>query len=495
MVKLIIDEINTQIDGLENLSVIDAISSQLSFMVPGAQYSFPYKSGRWDGRERLLTKTLKFPTGLLTRVCKILESFGISYVIEDKINYPRGNVDIPALVPEPYPYQKEVIKIALDKKRGTIRVATGGGKSIIIAYIAAALDVPTMIYVVSLDLLTQLRSTIESVLGTPVGIIGGGKCEIRRVTVCSVWTAGLACGERIAQTEDDEDLQRDLWEPSTQQRGAIVAAVKSARTVILDESQFAAANSIRMILRNSAAAAYKYGFSATPWRTAGDDLLLEAAFGDRICDISATELINQGYLVRPKIIFRDVPRSGKLKKSWPAVKSNYIINNEERNEMLVKNIRKLVEMGRKPLALFREIKHGEILKEMLGDDIKVRMVNGQMSMEERSGIKGEFEAGDIQVILSSTVYDQGIDLPALDALVLCGGGKSTGKAMQRIGRVVRTFAKGNKKDAIVVDTFDQAHFVREHSATRHGIYTTEPGYLVKVEPAMQAFLKKQQEDL
>jgi superfamily II DNA or RNA helicase len=116
-------------------------------------------------------------------------------------------------------------------------------------------------------------------------------------------------------------------------------------------------------------------------------------------------------------------------------------------------------------------------------------------MEERAGIKGEFEAGEIQVLLSSTVYDQGIDLPALDALVLCGGGKSTGKALQRIGRVIRTFAKGNKKDALVVETFDQAHFVREHSATRYGIYTTEPGYIVKIGPQMEAFLKKQQEDL
>lgn len=483
-----VDEVNAQIIGLDSLPIIDTISLQLSFMVPGAQYTFPFRSGRWDGRERLLTKQLKFPSGLVSRVQEILRSCGLESEVEDRISYPPAPLEVPLLKPLLYPFQEEVIINALAKKRGTVRIATGGGKSVLIAYMCAMLNIQTMVYVVSLDLLSQLHRTIERTLGVPIGIVGGGKCEIRQITVCSVWTAGLACGEKIELADENEDLARDLWEPESQQREKIKVAVRSARMVILDESQFAAAASIRMILKNSVAAAYKYGFSATPWRSGGDDILLEAAFGPKLCDISATDLIQKGYLVGPKIIFRDIPRIQKVKKNWPAVKSAYIVHNETRNQILVNNIKKLVEMGRRPLALFREIKHGKILYDMLSETLSVKMVTGQLSMEERNTIKQDFEDGKVQVLLSSVVYDQGVDLPALDALVLCGGGKSTAKALQRIGRVIRSFTSGEKKDAIVVDTFDQTHFMKDHSLIRYDIYKSEPGFTVKVEPAMQASL-------
>jgi superfamily II DNA or RNA helicase len=490
MVKISVSETDGQLIGLDNLVVIDALGQELSYGVPGAQYSLPFKTGRWDGRERLLTKQLRFPIGLLGRVCKFLTSFGVEFQIDSSVICPDANIR-QGLQPALYPYQVQVLDAALAKKSGTIQIATGGGKSVLIAHIAAALGVATMIYVVSLDLLAQLKATIEKTLGVRVGMIGGGICDIRQITVCSVWTAGLACGEKLSQSDEDDETAHDFWEPSTVERGMIVAAVRSARLVMLDESQFAAANSIRMIMKNSVAAAYRYGFSATPWRTSGDDILLEAAFGEKICSISASELISQGYLVQPKIVFRDIPKPEvKLPRKWPAVKARYIVDNEVRNQILVKNIEKLVQMGRKPLALFRELRHGKILFEMLSESMRVRMVSGMLDLNERMAIKQEFENGQVDLILGSVVYDQGLDLPSLDALILCGGGKSTAKALQRVGRVIRSNPSAGKKDAIVVDTFDQAHFVNNHSLMRHGIYRTEPGYLVKVEAAMEQQLRK-----
>ena len=491
MIKILVDETQAQLVGLDNLTVIDSISSQLSYMVPGSQYSQLFRMGKWDGRERLLTKQLKFPSGLVEQVCAALKSFDVPYEVIESFRYPPGPLLIPALAPQPYPYQLEVIKIALDKKGGTIQVATGGGKSIIIAYLACALGVSTMIYVVSLDLMIQLHSTIESALGIKIGMIGGGHCSIEKITVCSVWTAGLACGEKIAKSEDDEDSRQDSWSPSTAQRGDIVSAVRGAQAVMLDESQFAAATSIRMILKNSVRACYKYGFSATPWRSSGDDILLEAAFGKKICSISGTELIEQGYLVRPKIVFRDIPRhKTKLAKNWPSVKSNYIVNNDVRNDILVKNVLKLIEMGRKPLMLFRDIKHGQILHDLVSEHARPLLINGESPEDDRLDLKRKFLGGEADVIISSGILDQGFDLPALDALVLCGGGKSSAKALQRVGRVLRTNKAGGKTDAIIVDTFDQSFFVNDHAVARHKAYLTEPGFVVKVEPAMDAFLKK-----
>lgn len=361
----------------------------------------------------------------------------------------------------------------------------------ILAKVVAEYNVRTMVYVVSLDLLSQMKETLERSLGCEVGIIGGGVCDIKGVTVCSVWTAGLACDQKDIDFKPDEDIEVDKWSPSELQREEIKEAVRGAILSILDEAQFAAANSIRMITKNSISAIYNYGFTATPWRSQGDDILLEAAFGKQICDISASKLIDMGYLVEPKIAFRDIPiYSKKLPKKWLAVKSSYISNNETRNEILINNTVSLLKMGRKPLLLFREINHGKKLLSMVPDDVRVRLVTGRISQVERDEIRNDFKAGKIDLILASTVYDQGIDLKELDALVLCGGGKSTAKALQRIGRVIRGNKSGEKKDAIIVETFDQAHYVKEHSITRYNIYNSEPKFILKIGSSMAKALGK-----
>jgi superfamily II DNA or RNA helicase len=116
------------------------------------------------------------------------------------------------------------------------------------------------------------------------------------------------------------------------------------------------------------------------------------------------------------------------------------------------------------------------------------MVTGALALDERERIKTKFKKGDLDLVLASSVFDQGIDLPALDALILAGGGKSTAKALQRIGRVIRT-APG-KKDALVLETWDQSHFVKKHSLARYEAYRLESRFKISAGPDMQAVLGK-----
>lgn len=487
MIQLLVDPVYTQINGLTNRTVIDALSNDLSYIIPNYKYSFQFKSGGWDGRERLLTKRLKFPTGLLERACLILKSFSLDYNIIEQIKYPIENSKIEWLGPNLYPYQMEVVERALSAKRGMIKACTGSGKTFMISKIVSEYNLQTMIYVVSLDLLSQMKETLELALGIEIGIIGDGKCNIQKITVCSVWTAGLVCGEKKV-TNQEEDLSLDKWDPDLSQKEKILEAIKSAKLIILDEAQFAAASSIRMILKNSMSASYRFGCTATPWRSGGDDILLEAAFGARICDIPASKLIKEGYLVQPRIYFRDIPPQKGIKKKWSNVEASYIIDNDIRNRILINNVVKLLEMGRRPLVLFRKLRHGDILLDLLPSDIRVKMVTGSLKTSERDEIRHQFKDGKIDLLFASTVYDQGIDIKELDALVLCGGGKSTAKALQRVGRVIRGNQAGNKKDAIIVDTFDQSHFVKQHSIIRYGAYTMEQEFVIKYEPAMTSAL-------
>ena len=486
MILLKVTPTYTKIEGLEDIELIDAISDALSYFEPGYRYALAFKMGKWDGKRRLLQKSLKFPSGLLDSVERILKKKDIEYETRIGYSFPDAEEVLPWKGPRLYPYQEDAVDIALDKKGGMLKMATGAGKTFIISQLVAELNLPTVVYTVSLDLLSQMQETLESSLGIEVGVIGGGQCKIRDINVCSVWTAGLAFGQKIGKSYDDE-IESDTWSPGEEQRFDICEMIENSKVAILDEAQFAAAASIQMILRNSKSAVYKYGFTATPWRTAGDDILLEAAFGKRIVDINASTLIDKGYLVPPKIAFRDMPKYPKvLPKKWPAIKSSYINNNDVRNQILIDNTTKLLEMGRRPLLLFRELAHGKSLLSMMPADVRTRMVTGRLSREERDVIRQEFKDGEVDCIIASTVYDQGIDIKELDALVLCAGGKSTAKALQRIGRVIRADHEGGKKDALIVETFDQTHYMEDHSIIRHDIYRTEPAFKIKMGPAMES---------
>lgn len=494
LTKIKVENTYSKIENLNDLHVIDAISQALTYRLNAARYTWQFRSGMWDGSTRLLTKNLRFPTGCLDTVISVLNKKHVVYDIVDKRTWVQpSSTGLTWQGFDLYEYQNRIVDIALDKKCGMVKVATGGGKSIILSRLVYEYNVPSVIYVVSLDLLSQMHETLEKCLGVPIGIIGGGKCEIQKFNVCSAWTAGnVFTKSRKKKKEDlEEDVKADKWKPNDQQKIKIREMIEGAQLVVLDESQFAAASSIQSILQNSKSAAHKYGFSGTPWRSGGDDLLLEAAFGPNICDIKASELIDLGYLVTPKIAFRDVPAyEYKLKKNWSEVKSNYIIENEVRNDMLIRNVVRLLDLGRKPLILFRERKHGRILEEMLPSDLRYRYVTGEVSKAERDEIRNEFKQGNIDLILASTVYDQGVDLPGLDALILASGGKSTAKALQRIGRVIRGNPDGGKTDALVVETFDQAHFVQSHSIVRHGAYSTEPRFKIKMGSEMAKYVKR-----
>ena len=94
--------------------------------------------------------------------------------------------------------------------------------------------------------------------------------------------------------------------------------------------------------------------------------------------------------------------------------------------------------------------------------------------------------GKLDVLIASKIFDQGVDIPELDALILAGSGKSSGRALQRIGRVIRK--NDGKSIAIVVDFYDNAKYLRDHSEIRRKVYETEPAFSIKF-PKLKEYKK------
>jgi superfamily II DNA or RNA helicase len=487
MTKIIIGNVYSQIIDLDDREIINHLSDILSYWVVGHEFTAAFKKGwwnakkniweKWDGKRHLLTEKLKFHTGLLYRVEAVLKNSGIQFdLIDDRKKITAND---PMLVQniEVRPYQQRVLEISLRKKGGIIRAATGSGKSIMMIQLAASLNARTMVYVTGLDLLYQTHSLFEKILNTEIGIIGDGIVNLKRINICTVWTAAKALGQKKYSPVDDEDRSHEeRWQESN--KAKIVKAIKEAELVMFDECHMMSCESVQLINNNSISAYYKYGFSGTPWRDDGADLLLTAICGEIIIEITASELIKDGYLVPANIHFINVPKKDLEGNTYQQIYKEYVVENEIRNDLIVKAAIKLVEAGRKVLILVKQIKHGELLLEQLEQQFVVHFIKGDIDSDTRISYKKGFEEGNIDIIIASTVYDQGIDIPILDSLILAGSGKSSGRALQRLGRVIRPFV--GKENAIVVDFIDHARYLLNHTAERIKIYRTETGFKIKL---------------
>jgi len=486
--QVFISNVWCRISGLDNIEIADALDRSLSYLVEGHQYMRAFTQGwfdkdsgqwrHWDGRRHLLTQKMVFPIGLLTRVLEILDRGKIDYSIYDQRETFIKEERFDILNRKPWPHQVQAVEAALKEERGIIRIGTGGGKTTNAAMIVAEYNVPTSLFVIGKDLLYQFYKEMQNTLGPEnVGIIGDGLCDVRKFNVCSVWTAVTAFDLKTSVSLDDEDWAPEVVSIGPTSKRAIQKAIQNARLVIFDEAHFLACDTIQAIFKASKKCRYMFGLTGTDWRDDGADLLLEAACGKRIFNMSASELIDLGYLVPPLIALVEVPPLDNMRKQgWSAIYSDYIVNNELRNQLIVDGAKTLIEMGRKPLILVRSLNHGKKIVDMLGD-LPIFFVSGQIEGAVRQEVKENFERGELKCLVASSVFDIGVDIPSLDGLILASGGKSTSRILQRLGRVIR--AHEGKKDAMVMDFIDNAKYLDKHSATRIAVYETEPRFKVK----------------
>lgn len=487
MAKLYIYDTECQIKGEFDAEFLRELDQELSFFVQGAEHTRAFRgyvdrSGKfvkWDGRKHLLSRKLSFQPGLVSRVLAFFK-FHHKDIVEIDSRSEKSQAKSIDIIPvlrrlgkDPYPYQTEAATATEANDRGIIRLATGGGKSLIAALITAKFGKKTIIYVIGKDLLYQIHDLFTSVFGTEIGLVGDGHCAISDINVATVWTVGQAIGMQRTKIQD-EKADEKVVDP--QRYKDIRQMMSDAKVHIFDECHVSACGTIQEITDNIKPE-HIYGMSASPWRDDGADILIEAALGKPIVDFSASYLIKRGYLVKPIIKFLPVPPYGApLARNYNTIYKHYIVENEVRNALVSSAAVRLVEQGYQTLVLYNSIQHGELLHEEIAQKIPCVLLSGKDDSKTRKRAKEGLENKTLNCIIASKIFDIGIDLPSLSGLVVAGSGKSSVRALQRIGRVIRKYP--GKKIAAVVDFYDQADFVEKHSRARKKIYQTEEEFEV-----------------
>lgn len=506
MTKIIIKGNTSQITEEPDVTHVLALDKHLSFYVQGAEHTAAFRGFfnregdyvKWDGFKKILTPTLQFPTGLVERVKDFYASAGKEIEVIDKrppksIGKPFDILsNLKKMDKNPYPYQMEILDVIDKNDRGIIKVATGGGKSLIAALISAKLGKKTIIYVIGKDLLYQFHDFFSLVFDEKIGIIGDGKCEIHNINIASIWTIGQAIGmdkkSILLEGDDDEEaISKTKYDD-------ILAMMKDTKVHIIDECHMSACETIQQVFKKTAAE-HLYGLSGSPWRDDGADLLIESVLGKYIVNVSASTLIKGDFLAQPIIRFRVVPPYHyELEKQYQSVYKKYVSENDIRNGLVLEAAQTMVAKGYQTLVLFNSLKHGKILYDLFKSHMKCAILDGSNTKEEREQVKKDLMEHKIDCVLASRIFDIGVDIPSLAGLVIACGGKSTVKALQRVGRVIRKYP--GKKFAVIIDFVDQAPFLLEHSKIRYKIYKSEEGFDVTwpLEKKKKAKKSKKQEE-
>ena len=377
-------------------------------------------------------------------------------------------------------YQLEAVDAFIQAERGMIKVPARGGKTTIAAAIIKALKIPKTLFVVnSKTLLNQSIDELSMRLQEAVGIIGNSKWNPSRVTVASVKTLH----DRI-----DECYVQDF--------------LADQQFIIFDESHSASTmpTKVGWACKN---AHYRLGLTATPLMGDKESKLQQMALtGSVIYDISMKELVNRGNLAKPTMFYLemnenpDVPLEGS---SWDILYRDGIIFNEKRNLAIILSAVTMVQKGFGVLLLVERIEHGEIflnLCKKYAEDLNVHYISGMHGSDDRDEAKAAIQNGKLDILITSRIFNQGIDIPELQCVVIASGYKAGALQIQRSTRGA-TKTEG-KDDTIVIDCMDNFNdLLQKHSLERRKVCEKQKAYEIidchwsEFENKIDEFIKKE----
>lgn len=426
-----------------------------------------------------------FPSGLFSRVMEILNESGEQVMVDSDHGYIQNPTPL-TLKKELnlWPHQVDAMEAIKLERNGMIRIGTGGGKTKMSLKACAEIgQLPYLFVVNRISLLKQTHDDYVEYYDEKIGWIGDGIIDVQRINIATI---GTICSILDIKEEGEEEENLNY---TAEQIKDLKELLKNCKFLVVDECHHASTITYTKMMKAMPNAYYKIGLSATPFRTDGSDILLEAAFGKVIYTKTASELIRENMLCQPEIYFveykdpvmtKAFPKAAK-RGSHSKIYKACVVENELFNTMVAKLALINADMGRLTLISVRQIKHGKLIYDILkkiSPQTNFELLHGQNKKElDEEKIKADFGSGKIKILIS-TLFDEGVDIPEVVSIIDAGGGRSPIKALQLIGRAVRKYP-GKKKAYVFmfIQPYQQLH---KHSQARAQILSTEEAFKLQI---------------
>lgn len=439
---------------VEGVAERTTIGGMLRYRSKGYRFTEAYRRGRWDGWRTMLDRYHRFPAGLVPFVTQRLSAAGHSVAIEDTRVRPPPH---PAIAPASLsagltllPHQVQAVNVAYEAGRGVIHHPVGSGKTKILVELVRRCAVPALILTHRKDLLYQLYGEFTKSLNIPglIGVIGDGSWHENWIVIGTFQTINATLKNYPAQAK---------------------AFLESRQAVLVDEIQHLRAPTYESVMKAAKNAFYRYGCSATPHREGEPETRFKVE-GWTGPVVSHEEFIEERQVPADVfVVHYDAPETDL---PWPEDYEVGVCGNSGRNNLTAE----LVSLAPKPvLVLIERIDHGRKLAAMLGNWYQnVVFIYGEDKAKVREQALEAFRNNHVDVLVSSVILDEGVDLPNIRTLILAGGGRAPHRIIQRVGRGQRRTQV--KQRLLVFDFWDRGKYTLRHSKQRLKTYKGQAAY-------------------
>lgn len=341
--------------------------------------------------------------------------------------------------------QVDAVKAMFQHEQGQVRMPTGSGKTDVVLAFVAACKTRTLVVVHTQDLVNQWVERAEAAIpGIEIGLIGAGSRSIGHLTIATIQTLRK-------KYLGDKKLASKFG------------------CVVRDEGHHLGAAGDEQVF-NTMPARYRFAVSASSKRSDGRERLVDFSVGPVIYELAFRSQVP--VVVKP--IFSDFTSKYNVSRWTHLVRA--VVSDETRNQLIADQIEREAEHGT-VLVLSRQIVHLENIAEKLALS-NFAIVTGQSRLR-REHIQA-MRDGELQVILGTQLFEEGVDIPNLRCVVLAFPGTDV-TTLQKVGRVTRKHVV--KDEAVVLDIVDPdvIGLARQY-AKRRAWYLENPDFVTVAKP-------------
>lgn len=362
-----------------------------------------------------------------------------------------------------YNYQKDVVERCIDIGRGTVVLATAGGKTLITSSIINHLrgtlysDKKSFKCVFIVPSLSLVDQTIDKFNEYGVNFTfskwtGNSKLNLN--------TDVIVCNVGILQSKNTD-----------------LSFLENIDLLIVDEvHMLRAGNNFNKII-DIVKTPHRFGFTGTLPESNIDKWNIIGKIGPLLYERKSYELRKDNFVSNVQITILQVFYKNKPPQSLNVLDKyrseiEYIIDCDYRNKIISKISS---NANNNILIMVDYIKHGEKLYNTLKNNTKgkeIYFIQGKVEIDVREQIRKKMEyKNNVVCIAISKIFSTGIDIKNLHNIIFAGGGKAKIKILQSIGRGLRLHK--DKKILQIIDIQDQLHYSVEHGNKRIKFYEQE----------------------
>ena len=419
------------------------------------------------------------PYGLLSLVKKFITQNKIPTKV---INNLRANIEMMLAVNSRLTnaydlrgYQVGAAESMLEKPFGLCKAITGSGKTRIMRAVVTAINRPTVILMYSKSLVNQWYAQFVEIGIEPMRVYEG-KVKSGKNNNIIIATFQSMCKQGLVQKSiywvGNKDENKSLTQPLHPRLTPGLHAVRSekikkllpgfpecVKMVVVDEAHTAPS-----ITYYSTILCFHpiwcYGCTATPYREAGDTLMMYAMFSDRIVEVEFDDV--EEFLTVPSLIQIDVTKY--LTQQDIAEQQEFLMGSDFVRLICSDILRLMVvarvadvahQAGKQFLLVCGYVWLVEALDKMLRSrNIFSAIVAGNVNGKEkdRERVKAGLANRSLAGVIATTTFDVGIDVPTLEVIIFAYPFGSKTRVIQRTGRVARS--ADDKETSTVIDIVD-----------------------------------------